>query len=434
MQASVRPTQNLSGRIDPPSSKNYTTRYLLAAALAEGESIVRFPAASDDASAMRRCLRELGAEVEDIEDEKGSLARIRGFGGRPNNPGIVNPDNAGAVLRLLMGVCAQLDEIRFETDYADSLGKRPHGDLLRALSQLGVQCESDEGRLPVVLRGERLHGGSVWVSGANSSQYLSALLFMAPLIGETVEIEVRDGLVSQPLVHTTVEVMRKAGIVVDAADDLLYFRIEGGQAYRAGEFSVNGDYPSSAALLAAGAVAGGDFCLNRLFVDSQGERTVLPLLSEMGCSIDYDGQSVHLRGNGGLRAVEFDGDKATDAVLAMVAAASLAEGESRFYGIGNLRLKECDRISIPVGLLRRIGVDCEERESEIIVRGNPAGYEGGMAVETHHDHRVAQMLTIVGLRCRRGLTILDAENVNKSYPAFFRDMITLGAKIQMENK
>ena len=112
----------------------------------------------------------------------------------------------------------------------------------------------------------------------------------------------------------------------------------------------------------------------------------------------------------------------------------IAEGESRFYGIGNLRLKECDRISIPVGLLRRIGVDCEERESEIIVRGNPDGYEGGMAVETHHDHRVAQMLTIVGLRCRRGLTILDAENVNKSYPAFFRDMISLGAQIQMEDK
>ena len=161
MQAQVSPTRSLSGRIDPPSSKNYTTRYLLAAALAAGESIVRFPASSDDASAMRRCLRELGAKIKDVEDEVGPLVRIRGFGGRPQNPGTVNPDNAGAVLRLLMGVCAQLDEIRFETDYADSLGKRPHGDLLRALGQLGVQYESDEGRLPVVLRGAGLHGGSV---------------------------------------------------------------------------------------------------------------------------------------------------------------------------------------------------------------------------------------------------------------------------------
>ena len=95
MQALVRPTQNLSGRIDPPSSKNYTTRYLLAAALAEGESIVRFPAASDDASAMRRCLRELGAEVEDVEDEKGPLARIRGFGGGPTIPALSIPTMPG---------------------------------------------------------------------------------------------------------------------------------------------------------------------------------------------------------------------------------------------------------------------------------------------------------------------------------------------------
>ena len=211
-----------------------------------------------------------------------------------------------------------------------------------------------------MLRGAGLHGGSVWVSGAKSSQYLSALLFMAPLIGEKVEIEVRDGLVSQPLVHTTIEVMRQAGIVVEAADDLLHFSIEGGQAYRAGEFSVNGDYPSSAALLAAGAVAGGDFYLNRLFVDSQGERAVLPLLREMGCDVDHDGESVHLWGDGGLRKCNLTaiGQRMQ---CSQWSQRRPAEGESRFYGIGNLRLKECDRISVPVRLLQRIGVDCEER-------------------------------------------------------------------------
>ncbi len=432
MRALVRPTHKLSGRLNPPSSKNYTTRYLLVAALADGESIVRFPAESDDAAAMRRCLRAFGAEIEDAIDAAGPHARVRGFAGKPHNPGVINPGNAGAVLRLLMGVGAQLDEIRFETDYADSLGTRPHGDLLQALEQLGVQCESRGGKLPVVLRGRQLRGGRIWVSGANSSQYLSALLFMAPLIGEDVEIEVRNGLVSQPLVHTTLEVMRQAGIDVEAGEDLLNFHIGGGQAYRAGEYSVNGDYPSSAALLAAGAVAGGDFTLDRLFADSQGERAVVPLLRQMGCALEHDGRSVHFSGSGALRAVQFDGDRATDAVLAMVAAAALAEGESRFYGIGNLRLKECDRISVPVRELRGLGVDCEEGESEIVVRGNPDGYEGGVAVETHHDHRVAQMLTIVGMRCRRGLTILNAENVNKSYPAFFRDMISLGAQIDME--
>ena len=128
----------------------------------------------------------------------------------------------------------------------------------------------------------------------------------------------------------------------------------------------------------------------------------------------------------------FDGDTATDMVLAMCAVAALAEGESRFYNVGNLRLKECDRIAVPVRELRRLGVDCEEGESEIVIRGRPGGYQGGLEAESHHDHRIAQMLAIVGLRCRRGLTIADAENVNKSYPAFFEDLIGLGAAIELE--
>jgi len=432
MKARVHFSERLSGRLDPPSSKNYTTRYLLVAALAEGESVVRFPAVSDDAAALVRCLRSFGAKIEAESDEKGRPLRVRGFGGRPARPRVVNPGNAGAVLRMLMGVGALLPEVRFETDFPESLGQRPHGDLLQALAQLGVESESDEGKLPVVLRGGPARGGRVWVSGAKSSQFLSSLLFLGPLLEAGLEIEVRDGLVSRPLVRTTLEVMRQAGIQVEAARDLLHFRIPGGQQYQAREYSVNGDYPSAAAVLAAGAVTHGKVTIDRLFEDCQGERAAVPLLREMGAVVEYDGQEVRLRGSRGLRGVAFDGDTATDMVLAMVAAAAFAQGESRFYNVGNLRLKECDRIAVPVRELGRIGVDCQEREAEILVRGNPEGYEGGIEVSTHHDHRVAQMLTVVGLRCRRGLTVLDAETVGKSYPAFFEDLIGLGARIELD--
>jgi 3-phosphoshikimate 1-carboxyvinyltransferase len=432
MKARVRYTANLSGRLNPPSSKNYTTRYLLVAALAEGESVVHFPAESDDAQTLVRCLEGFGAQVRPVQDAAGRHLYIRGFGRKPHNPGLVDPGNAGAVLRLLMGVGALLPEVRFETEYSQSLGQRPHGDLLQALEQLGVKTQSNNGKLPVVLRGGNLRGGRVRVSGARSSQYLSSLLFLAPLVGADLEIEVREGLVSQPLVRTTLEVMRQAGVQVEAAEDLMHFRVRAGQAYRPGEYWVNGDYPSAAAILAAGAVTNSSISVERLFEDSQGEREVVPLLRRMGVGVEYDGQAVSLRGHQGLKGVEFDGDRATDMVLAMVGVAALAEGESRFYGIGNLRLKECDRIAVPVKELRRLGVDCQEGEAEIIVRGNPAGYQGGLKVETHHDHRVAQLLSIVGLRCQEGLTVLDAQNVNKSYPAFFADLISLGAQIELE--
>ena len=433
MNARVHYTETLTGRLEPPSSKNYTTRYLLVAALADGESVVRYPAASDDAAAMIGCLRELGAEIREEQQEDGAgQLRVRGFGRTPRNPGVLDPGNAGAVLRFLMGVGALLPEVTFQTEYRDSLGQRPHGDLLRALEQLGVETESQDGRLPVRLRGGRLHGGHVRVSGARSSQYLSSLLFLGPLTGEEVEIEVSEGLVSKPLVRTTLEVMGQAGIQVEAAADLMCFRIPAGQEYRPGEYTVNGDYPGAAAILAAGALTNSRLAVGRLFEDRQGERQVIPLLREMGVEIHYDGHTAALGGHQGLRGVTFDGDTATDMVLVMLAVACLARGESRFHGIGNLRLKECDRIAMPVRELRRIGVDVQEGESEIRIRGCPDGYEGGIEVSTYHDHRMVQLLSVLGLRCRRGLTVLDAENVTKSYPAFFDDLIGLGASIELD--
>jgi 3-phosphoshikimate 1-carboxyvinyltransferase len=156
---------------------------------------------------------------------------------------------------------------------------------------------------------------------------------------------------------------------------------------------------------------------------------VIDLLQRMGAQLSYDGSQVVVHGHGGLRGVEFDGDAATDMILVMLPVAALATGESRFHGIGNLRLKECDRIAVPVRELGRLGVDCEEKEDEIIIRGRPSGYEGGIELGTHDDHRVAQMLTIMGLRCSKGIVLNDAETVSKSYPGFYDDLTQLGARI-----
>ncbi|MDA0335939.1 MAG: 3-phosphoshikimate 1-carboxyvinyltransferase [bacterium] len=433
MKARVQYTEALHGRLNPPSSKNYTTRYLLVAALADGDSIVHHPAQSQDADVLQRCLVDLGAEIrEEADDNGGRRLRVRGFGANPAHPGVLNVGNAGAVARLLMGVGALLPNIRFETPFPASLGQRPHDELFAGLQQLGARVESADGRLPATIRGGRLHGGTVRISGSRSSQFLSSLLFLAPLVGQDIHIEVIDELLSRPLVHTTLEVMREAGIVVDAAEDLMSFGIAGGQSYSPREYSVNGDWPSSAGVLAAGALTNSGIIVERLRDDCQGERAVLGLLRDMGVDVSWDGQCVELRGHRGLRGMDFDGDQATDAVLAMLPLAAHAEGTSRFYGIGNLRYKECDRITVPVAELRRFGVDCHEEQDAIIVRGRPEGYEGGHEAATHDDHRVAQMQALMGLRSRRGVVVRDAETVGKSYPAFFSDLVDLGAVIDMD--
>ncbi|MDO3409343.1 3-phosphoshikimate 1-carboxyvinyltransferase [Saccharibacillus sp. CPCC 101409] len=426
MDVIVRRTDKLEGTIEALSSKNYTTRYLLAAALADGTSTVRFPAHSEDSDAMRRCIAELGAELDENEER----IVIKGFGRRPKPQAELNVGNAGAVLRFLLAVSALSEDVHFVNTYPDSLGKRPHDDLIDALTQMGARIDHNGGRLPITVKGP-VKGGRVTVSGEVSSQYLSALLFLTPLLGEDSEIVVTGDLKSKVVVGQTLEVLEQAGISVQAEPDYSRFRVPGGQAYRAGEYIVQGDYPGSAAILSAASVVPSDVTVRRLpELSRQGERAVVDVLRMMEAPLTHENDIVTVRGTGALKPVEFDGDAATDAVLAMVAAAVFAEGTSRFYNVENLRYKECDRITDYLNELRKAGADVEEKQAEIIVYGRPQGVAGGVTIDSHYDHRVIMALTIVGLRADAPITIKDAHHVAKSYPGFFDDMTALGANVE----
>ena len=428
MKAIVKPTPALNGVINALSSKNYTTRYMLVGALADGTSTIRFPAHSEDSDAMRRCIRDLGAEL----NESGDTMTIKGFGRNPKHAKELDVGNAGAVLRFLMSIAAFCPEVTFINRYPDSLGKRPHNDLIDALQQMNVQVDHQNGRLPITIRGGNPRGGKIRVSGSVSSQYLSSLLFMTPLLDEDSEIEVLNDLKSKVVVGQTLEVIRQAGIQIEAREDLMYYRVPGRQRYEAKQYTVQGDYPGSAAVLAAAAVTQSDVKILRLEENSkQGERAVVDVLRAMNVPLTHENGVVHVKGNGKLKAVEFDGDHFTDAVLAMVAAAVFAEGTSRFYNVENLRYKECDRITDFLNELRKAGADVEERQSEIIVHGRPQGVEGGVEIDAHFDHRVIMALTVVGLRSAKGLTIRDAQHVAKSYPQYFEHLQSLGAQIEL---
>lgn len=430
MDVIVKPKQALKGDIQALSSKNYTTRYLLVAALADGTSTIHYPAHSEDSDAMRRCLKDLGA----VLDEDDTKMVIKGFGRHPQlQPASKELDvgNAGAVLRFLMSVAALLPEVHFVNAYPDSLGKRPHDDLIVALEQLGAAMDHREGKLPITIRGGKLRGGKITVSGNISSQYLSSLLFVTPLLDEDTEITVVDDLKSKVVVGQTLEVIREAGIVIEASEDLMHYRIPGGQHYCAGEYTVQGDYPGSAAVLAAAAVTNSDVVLRGLTTDSkQGERAIVDVLRMMGVPLTHENNQIHVQSNGVLKAVEVDGDAATDAVLAMVATAVFAEGTSRFYNVENLRYKECDRITDYVNELRKAGANVEERQAEIIVHGRPEGVEGGVEIDAHIDHRVIMALTVVGLRSKQPLRIRDAHHVAKSYPNYFEHLEQLGCEFE----
>ena len=421
-------------RLPLPGAKYYTLRYLLAALLADGVSLVRNPARSDDTVALVRTLRALGAGVTEMHSDGEWALRITGAGGRVRQP----PDNtlavgnAGAVLRLLLGIGALLPEITFTTNHPDSLGRRPNADLLAALAHLGITTESHgpEGLLPITLRDGPPAGGEVTVSGARSSQYLSALLYLAPLLSQGLRITVTDGLRSSDIVRATLRVLAEAGIQVEAAADLRAFTVPGGQKYRALDVTVPGDAPSAAALAVAALVLGQPAHLASLDATRPESAALLAVLDALGAPLALTDGVLSIGAGAPLRAVRLDGDPLIDSVPVLVAAACLAEGESRFENVANLRLKESDRIGDLCAELQRAGCDAQPFDDAIVVRGQPGGIAGGATVNAHDDHRLAQALALVALRCRDGLTITGADSIAKSYPAFFEDLRLLGAEVR----
>jgi 3-phosphoshikimate 1-carboxyvinyltransferase len=276
-----------------------------------------------------------------------------------------------------------------------------------------------------------LRASAVDVDGRRSSQFLSALLYLGACLDHPLRISVlpqsgEPALVSRPLIDQTLDALGRFGAVVREGDAALSWETEGG-GLRAGRHAVPGDWPSAAALMSAVAVAGGMVTLRGLQEDAQGERRARTALEAMGCVFsapDPDTLTIHSKGE--LTAIEFNGDLATDAVLALEAAACLARGTSRFTGIGNLRIKESDRIRLPLEELAKLGVVSRHGEDWVEIEGRPEGFEGGIEVDCHGDHRIAQLLAIVGTRCARGLTLRDAGCVSKSYPGFFDDLGRMG--------
>lgn len=427
--AVVHPAQRLLGRVQAQPSKNYTARFLLAAALAEGESVVRGVATSEDAAALLRSLRAWGADIR----LDGGDAHVHGFGAGPRPNALLEVGNAGAVARFLLATSALTTGTRVETDSPHSLGQRPMGDLLEALRALGLTVDSALGdHLPVTVSGGPVRGGSVSISAEQSSQFLSGLLFVAPLLQLGLDITVTGHIKSEGPIRQTLDTLQRFGVAFTASADLRRIQVAGKQRYQAGEYRIPGDYPGSLALLVAGAivptsevtVAGLDPH------DLQGERLALDVLRSMGAQLDRDSDVVTVRGGQPLRAVTYDGDPFTDAVQVLTAAATVAEGCTTWENVATLRLKECDRISDTRRELERLGLSADETPNSLSVCGGVV--RGGLTANGHGDHRMIMLLSLLALRAESGpLTIAGAHHIRKSYPDFFKHLMQLGVRVEM---
>jgi 3-phosphoshikimate 1-carboxyvinyltransferase len=427
----------LSGTILPPSSKYHTLRCILAAVLAEGVSKVYYPADSDDTDVLLRACALLGATMQGEYQPGGRrVLTIWGTGGliKTSPRAVLDVGNAGAVLRLLLGICALSPEvITFITPYSQSLGRRPNADLLQALAQLGATVESQTaaGLLPITIQRGHLHGGKVQISGSTSSQYISALLFLGPLLEEGLEIEITGGLTSASFIDLTIRILEGAGITVITRQRYQHYVVPGMQRYQPREYTIPGDYPSAAALIAAVAIAGGEVTLHNLLPGEADGENILAVFAKMGVHVTRAGNSITVQRQEALGGINCDGNKSIDSVPVIVAAACFADSPSRIYNVANLRLKESNRIDDLAAELNKAGCNVFPAADAIEIHpvGQPA-ISGGADLDAHADHRLVEAFAVIGLKSRHPVTISNAYHIAKSYPHFFDDLAKLGAKIE----
>jgi 3-phosphoshikimate 1-carboxyvinyltransferase len=405
-----------------PGSKSLTLRDCAIAALAAGESTIRYPGEADDYWRMKDCLRRLGIAVDDSSPD---VVRIAGRSGAFAAGAVELDVGQSAVTTRLMLAFAALRPEPTVVDGHISMQKRPNKDLVDALRALGATLEStNDGYLPTLVVGTRGLRGPARVPGTISSQYLTSLLTIAPLIEGGLTIEVEGELTSKPYIDLTLDEMAKFGVNVENHD---YRRlVVKPQPYRAGTIDVEGDASAASYFAALATLHGGRITLTNLGSRTrQGDYAFFGLCEQLGARVEKHADRTVIEGPRSMsRAFAGDVDMASmpDVAPTLMMIAPFLPKPTRITGLATLRVKECDRIAAPTRELRKLGIEVEEGPDFMVIQPM-SGAESRPAVveiETYHDHRIAMSFGVLGSLVP-GLRILDPGCVAKTYPAFWKD-------------
>ncbi|PIE55980.1 MAG: 3-phosphoshikimate 1-carboxyvinyltransferase [Desulfobulbus propionicus] len=414
----IQPVTDLRAVLEVPGSKSLTQRALIAAALAEGESSLRHPLASEDTGYTIEALRAVGIAVDDSDPR---CWKITGGGGLVREPKKdIFLGNNGTATRFFTSV-ASLGYGRFHITGDKRMRERPIQPLLMALHGWDVDIVSDAGTgcPPLTIQAHGLAGGRTVLPEGKSSQYLSSLLLVAPYGKSAAELEVQGVVLSRPYVEMTLAVMAAFGISGEVAPGFTRFRIPTG-VYKARAYTVEGDASGASYFWAAAAVSGGQVTVTNVPVPSlQGDTGLVPLLARMGCSVRQAASGFTVIGPQRLEAIEVDMGDMPDVAPTLAVVAAFAEGSTVIRNIAHLRVKECDRLSAVVTELRRMGAKVDEQEDAMTIHGRAGGVNlHGAEIETYDDHRIAMSFAVAGLRVP-GVRITGERCVDKSFPDFW---------------
>ena len=404
----------LDAVVSVPGSKSIANRALICAALARSASTIKGLPDGDDTQAMLQSLRVLGAT---ISLEK-SDARIETAVDVDRSDLVsVDANLAGTTARFLTAVGA-LRRGQLTVTGNESLRSRPMKDLHVALGELGANLSWQEDKycLPVtVCRGES-YADSIQIASDTSSQFVTALMLIAPMLENGLKIELVGNVISLPYITMSASVMRAFGANVRVVDERNIV-IDGG-GYVGCEFTVEPDASSASYPLAAAAVVGGRVRVNGLWSNMiQGDGRFVDVLRQMGCGVQEDQDGISLVRDAGapLLGIDIDMSEISDLVPTLAVVALFATTPTRIRGVGFIRKKESDRIGDLASELRKIGANVVEHVDGLEI--TPQTLHPGRC-DTHHDHRLAMAFGVAGLK-QPGVMIDQPQVVSKSWPRFW---------------
>ncbi len=408
-----------------PGSKSYTNRALLMAALTKERVIIKNPLMSDDTCAMLSNLKLLGINIE-VEDSaiivNGSLEDIR------KGKYSLNANLAATAIRFLLPLLCIVPGEKILTGN-EGLNKRPIGELVNALRQLGAKIIylKKEGYPPLKIISSQLKSKPLYMKGDISSQFFSAIFMIAPALGE-LEIHVEGKQISKPYIDMTIDTMKHFGIVVENNNYKTY-RMPLKQAYHCKSYVVEGDFSSASYFFAIAVITKSTITLKNLNPDSlQADKKLLPILKRMGNMITWKENEITIAGKEitpvTINMIDFPDQAQTLAVLL-----SFAKGKSILTGLQSLHIKETDRLKATVNELAKMGIKTEATHDTLTIYG---GNPKPAVIDTYGDQRTAMSFAIAGAKLS-GMIINNPEVVNKTFPEFWDKLEQLGIKIERTN-
>ncbi len=414
----IIPPKRLDSEITVPGSKYIANRVLIAASLAEGTSVLGNVPLNEDVIAARESLEACGVRIA----EEGGLLRVGGVSGKPKSPAKeIHVGNSGTLLRFITAFAA-LAQGDVKITGSKRIQGRPVNDLLKSLHDLGIHVKSQNGCAPLVISGGTFKGGRTTIEGGVSSQFISALLLVAPYAKKDVKITVKNKLVSRRYVDMTIEVMEKFGVAVER-QGYQTFKVRAGQPYKAQEMPMPADWSSANYFLAAAAIVPGRMRIRDMELHGQ-ESGFTAILKGMGCKVSMQGSSIEVVGPKRLKPADVNMEDLPDSVQTLAAIACFADGTTKIQGIGHLKHKESDRIGDTVAELEKLGIRASCGDDWMEITG---GKMRPAAIDPHDDHRMAMSFSLIGLRVP-GIQIMNPECAGKSFPGFWEKLKEAGIK------